>query len=85
MSRIRYDHPPEAKRLRKHGRIAIWNRAMIIFVIVVAIVWVTDIALLVDGKYFLQIMGESLVSMVISQVSYGLTFQFDCFGPVRLT
>jgi hypothetical protein len=61
------DHLPEARRLRKLGRIAIWNRAKFISVIVMGI-WVTDIAFLVNGKYFLQIMGGSLVNLVILQV-----------------
>lgn len=30
---------------------------------------VTDISLLINGKYLLQIMGESLVNLVTSQVS----------------
>jgi hypothetical protein len=65
---MRYDHP-EARRLRKHGRIAIWNRERIIFVFAMAI-WVTDISLLINGKHLLQIMGESLVNLVTSQVLY---------------
>jgi hypothetical protein len=64
---LRCGHPPEAKRLGKLGRNAIWNRAKIIFVIVMGI-WATDIALLVNGEYFLQIMGEYLVNLVVSQV-----------------
>jgi hypothetical protein len=64
---MRCDHFPEAKRLRKLDRIAIWNKDKIVFVIAMGI-WVADIALFVNGKYFLQIMGDSLVSLVISQV-----------------
>jgi hypothetical protein len=64
---MRYDHFCEARRLTRLGRIAIWNRAKIIFAISMAI-WVTDISLLMYGKYLLQTMGESLVFLVISQV-----------------
>jgi hypothetical protein len=37
--------------LRKFDRIAIWNRKRIIMVIAMG-VWMTDISLLVYGKYF---------------------------------
>jgi hypothetical protein len=49
--------PFRSKALRKLCRIAIWNRKKIISVIVMGI-WVTDVALLIYGKYFLLIMGE---------------------------
>jgi hypothetical protein len=81
---MRYDYPPEVNRLWKLGRIAIWNRSKIIFGIVMAI-WVTDITFLVKGWYFLQIVGESLdlLGNIVGVVR--VNFQFDCFGPVRLT
>ena len=65
---MRFDHPSEAKCLTKLGRIAIWNRNKIILGITMAIL-ATDVALLINGKYLLQIMRESHVNRVISQVS----------------
>jgi hypothetical protein len=55
------DHPssPQARRSRKLGRIAIWNRERIVIVIAMGI-WVTDIALIIDGKHLIEIMGEFL-------------------------
>jgi hypothetical protein len=61
---MRYNHPSEARLLTKLGRIAIWNKAKIACVISMAI-WGADVSLLLYGKYFLQIMGESLVYLVI--------------------
>lgn len=52
------------------GRIAIWNRQRIVFVTVMAI-WMADIAFLIGGKLILQLMGESTVNMVTSQLPYG--------------
>jgi hypothetical protein len=46
---MRYHHLPEARHLKKLGRIAIWNRKKIVFVIAMG-VWVTEVALSVDGK-----------------------------------
>ena len=57
---MRYDHPPEKKCSRKPCRIAIWNRAKIIFAIAMGM-WMTDISLFISGKYLLQITGESCV------------------------
>ena len=34
-------------------------------------VWFADVAFLICGEYFLQIMGGSLILTVISQVSHG--------------
>jgi hypothetical protein len=62
---MRYDHSPKARRSRNLGRIAIWNKAKIIFAIAMGI-WMTDISLFIYGKYLLQITGESLVYLVIS-------------------
>jgi hypothetical protein len=56
---MRCDHPPEPRRLREVDRIAIWNRKKIVVAIAMSI-WLTDIAFIVDGKYLIQIMGESL-------------------------
>jgi hypothetical protein len=53
MSFMRYDHPPEL-RLRKPGRIAIWNMDKIVIAIAIG-VWVADVIFAIDGKY-LQIM-----------------------------
>jgi hypothetical protein len=33
-------------------------------------IWVTDVSVLIKGRYLIQIIGESLVTPVISQVSY---------------
>jgi hypothetical protein len=64
---MRYGLPCGARQLTKLGRIAIWNKLKIIFVVSMAI-WGADIALLFHGKYLLQIMGGSLLCLVISQV-----------------
>ena len=56
--------------LRKLDRIAIWNRKKIVVVIVMAI-WTTDFGFIINGEYLLQISGDSLVILVVSQVSYG--------------
>jgi hypothetical protein len=50
--------------LTKLGRIAIWNKEKIVFVVTMGIL-VTDISLIIDGKYLL-IMGVSFVIQVIS-------------------
>jgi hypothetical protein len=62
---MRYDHSPEASHLRNLGRIAIWNKAKIIFAIAMGI-WIADNALFIFGKYLLQTTGESFVYLVIS-------------------
>jgi hypothetical protein len=49
---MHWDHPPEPRRLREVGRIAIWNREKIVVVIAMS-VWLTDIAFIVDGKYLI--------------------------------
>lgn len=54
----------------KLDRIAIWNRQRIIFVTVI-LIWMADIAFLFGGKLILQLMGESTVNMVTSQLPYG--------------
>jgi hypothetical protein len=51
---IFYAHSSEARRLRKLGRIAIWNKAKVIIAIALAI-WLADISALLYGKYLLQI------------------------------
>ena len=56
---MRCDHPPEPRRLRGVGRIAIWNRKKIVIAIAMSI-WLADIAFIIDGKYLVQIMGEPL-------------------------
>jgi hypothetical protein len=61
---MRHDLPPEAKGSRNLRRIAIWNRSKIIIAITMSI-WLTDLALLLYGKYPLQIMGGSPVYLVI--------------------
>ena len=55
-------------------RIAIWNRQKIVFGITMAI-WMTDVGFLINGKYSLQIMCESLLNLVmlgIVQVNFQL-------------
>jgi hypothetical protein len=54
---MRYDHSPETSRSRTLGRIAVWNKAKIIFVIAMAI-WLTEISSFLLGKHLLQITGE---------------------------
>jgi hypothetical protein len=56
---MRYDHLPEIGRLKKLGRIAIWNKARIIVAISMAI-WLADVALLIYGEDLLQITGNLL-------------------------
>ena len=58
---MHYDLPLKERRLRNLGRLAIWNRQKVIFVIVTAI-WLIDIGFLVNGKYLLQVMEEYLVT-----------------------
>jgi hypothetical protein len=60
-----YDLSPEARHLRNLGRIAIWNKAKIIFAIAMAI-WLTENSLFLLGEYLIRIMSESLVYLVIS-------------------
>jgi hypothetical protein len=67
---MHYDHPPEARCLKMLGRIAIWNREKIVYVTAMGIL-VTDFAILVNGEHLLQIMGESIVNVVISQLPHG--------------
>ncbi len=64
------DQPPKAKHLRNLGRISIWDREKIIILIAVGVCLV-DVSLLIEGTYLLQIMEDSSINMVISQVSYG--------------
>jgi hypothetical protein len=64
---MRYGHPPEERRSRKPGRLAIWNRSKIIVAIAMGI-WMADISLFLSGKYLLQIIGESPLHLVISQL-----------------
>ena len=59
-----YDYPSEARCLRKLERIAIWNRDKIVLAVSMGI-WMADIALLIHGKYLLQIMRECSVNVVI--------------------
>jgi hypothetical protein len=61
---------PKQGNLKKLGRIAIWNMKKIIIAIAMSI-WVTDVALLIHGKYFLRDMELSPIILVMSQVSYG--------------
>jgi hypothetical protein len=64
------DQPSKPGHLRKLGRIAIWNMEKII-ILIAAGVWLVNVSLLIEGSYLLQIMGDSLTDLVISQVSYG--------------
>jgi hypothetical protein len=73
---MRYDHPPEERRSRKPGSIAIWNRAKIIFAIAMGM-WMIDISLFISGKYVLQITGEYLLYLVIIGL-IRVNFNFDC-------
>jgi hypothetical protein len=50
-----YGHPLESRRLRKLGRIAVWNRARVVIVMAMAI-WVTDVSILIKGRFLQQIM-----------------------------
>ena len=59
-----YDYPSESRCLKKLESIAVWNRDKIVLAISMAI-WIADIALLIHGKYLLQIMGECFVNVVI--------------------
>ena len=45
-------------------RIAIWNKNKIVSAISVAI-WIADIGMIVNGKYLLQIIGESIINLVV--------------------
>jgi hypothetical protein len=63
------DQPPKARHLRKLGRISIWNTKIIILLSMG--VCLVNVSLLLEGSYLLQIMGDSLTNLVISQVSYG--------------
>ena len=47
---MRYNHPPEARRSGNLRRIAIWNKAKIIFAIAMGI-WVADNGIFIYGKY----------------------------------
>jgi len=64
------DQPPEARHLRKLDRIAIWNEEKIVVSIAMG-VWLVNLSLLLEGSYLLQIMEDSLMNLVLSQVSYG--------------
>ena len=56
---MQYDHPPEARCLKKLGRIAIWNREKIVYVTAMGIL-ATDFAILVNGEHLRHIMGDSV-------------------------
>jgi hypothetical protein len=45
-------------------RIAIWNKDKIVSAISM-VIWIADIGMLINGKYLLQIMGGSIVNLVI--------------------
>ena len=62
---VSHDLFPEARHSRNLGRIAIWNKANIIFAIAMAI-WLTENSLFLLGEYLQRIMGEFLVYLVIS-------------------
>ena len=78
MSHMRCDYLPEAKRLRKSGRIAVWNRHKIVVVMSMGI-WLTDIGCLIHGKYLLQITGESVCEPGDITGISGVNFQFRLF------
>lgn len=82
MSSMRYNHPPEPRRLKKLGRIAIWNRVKIVLVLAIAI-WMIDIVFAIDGKY-LPMLWAYFVNLLIPQLSYGWIFAIptalDLFG-----
>ena len=63
------DQPPESRHLMKLGRITIWNKEKIIVLITMG-VWLINFSLLLEGSYLLQIMDDSLMSLVISQVPH---------------
>lgn len=67
---IYFDYPLEASCSKKNGRIAIWDKEKIVFVITMCLL-VTDISFIIDGGYLVQIIGVSLVNQVISQVPHG--------------
>ena len=52
---MRYDYPPKSRNLKNLGRIAIWNMNKIVIAVAMAI-WLTDVSLLIRGKYFLRFM-----------------------------
>jgi hypothetical protein len=62
---MRYNHSPEARSSGNLGRIAIWNKAKVIFAIAMGL-WIADNGVFIYGKYSVQITGESLVYLVIS-------------------
>jgi hypothetical protein len=62
---MRYDRSPETERSKFLGRVAIWNKAKIIFAIAMAL-WITDSFFFLFGKYLVQITGKSLVNLVTS-------------------
>ena len=64
MSLMHCDHLPEAGRLIKLERFAVWNRDKIVLAISTSI-WVADIVLLIRGECSLQIMRECFVNEVL--------------------
>jgi hypothetical protein len=58
------DYLPEAGRLLKLERIAVWNKDKIVLAISTSIC-VADIVLLIRGECSLQIMGECFVNEAI--------------------
>ena len=62
--------PPKTRRLRKLGRISIWNTEKIIVLITMGIL-LANVSSLIEGPYLSQTMEASLMNLVISQVSYG--------------
>ena len=63
------DPPPEARYLKRLGRIAIWDKERIIILISI-LVWLVNFSLLLEGSYLLQIMKDSFMNLVTSQVPY---------------
>ena len=61
----KYRNPPKSMPPWMFDRIAIWNKNKIVSAISMAI-WIADIGVIVNGKYLLQIMGGSIVNLLIS-------------------
>ena len=60
----KYDNPPKLTRPWTFYRIAIWHKNKIVSAISMAL-WIANIGTIVNGKYLQQILGESIVNLLI--------------------